>query len=229
MNKELIKKYKAEFDHWLNGGEILVSDNGNLWEIPDYNVWTDTIVPYYRVIINDKYVEFRKALAEGKTVEVLHYTGYKEFDQNPWKLFAIGVSIFDKPVENYRIKPEKPKFEVGDWVIIEGLEPFNGIFKILGHIIIEGINCYDVGFEIKVPETYITLWQPKEGEWCWFWDEYLNKPQLEQFNKMIVGFECGISYFLYAPKCNKFINGQIGSKFCEPFIGNLPDSLKDKK
>ena len=23
MNKELIKKYKAEFDHWLNGGELL--------------------------------------------------------------------------------------------------------------------------------------------------------------------------------------------------------------
>ena len=107
MNKELIKKYKPEFDHWLNGGKLLSKHNHDL-------VWYETTNPSFSnsntsYIINDKYVEFRIALAEGKTVEVLHYTGYKEFDQNPWKLFAIGVSTFDKPVENYRIKSEKPE------------------------------------------------------------------------------------------------------------------------
>lgn len=26
MNKDLIKKYKIEFDHWLNGGDLLFYD-----------------------------------------------------------------------------------------------------------------------------------------------------------------------------------------------------------
>ena len=108
MNKELIKKYKAEFDHWLiNDGNLLSKhiNDENWYDAPNPS-FTNVDVTY---IINDEYVELRKALAEGKPVEVLHYTGYKEFDQNPWKLFAIGASTFDKPVENYRIKPEKPE------------------------------------------------------------------------------------------------------------------------
>ena len=32
MNKELIKKYKMAFEHWLNGGEILHKDESNNWE-----------------------------------------------------------------------------------------------------------------------------------------------------------------------------------------------------
>ena len=37
MNKELIKKYKAEFNHWLNGGELLYSyiDDKFLWKSMD--------------------------------------------------------------------------------------------------------------------------------------------------------------------------------------------------
>lgn len=204
MNKELIKKYKKEFDHWLNGGEILVSDNGNLWEIPDYNVWTDTIVPYYRVIINDKYVEFRIALAEGKTVEVLHYTGYKEFDQNPWKLFAIGVSTFDKPVENYRIKPEEPKFKVGDWVR-------NSISR--GDIgkIVEFTN---EGYSKTVCLTHNNhcflqweLWRPQPGEWV-ILDSGINKDTF-----VVIKYN-GVSLI---------------PERCQPFIGELPTYLQQSE
>lgn len=44
MNKELIKKYKKEFEHWLNGGELLSKhpDESNwylvttvLWNCPE--------------------------------------------------------------------------------------------------------------------------------------------------------------------------------------------------
>lgn len=112
MRKETIVKFEKEFIAWckgesiLKGAPITMSDTKLYWEeVKDFNDWkADTIY-----ILNDSYSIYRKALAEGKTVEVLHYTGYKEFDQNPWKLFAIDVSTFDKPVENYRIKPEKPE------------------------------------------------------------------------------------------------------------------------
>lgn len=117
MNKELIKKYKAEFNHWLNGGKLLYCSNSStIWyAVIGDNVWSINSSGL-KIVIDDGYTQFRIALSEGKTVEVLHYTGYKEFDQNPWKLFAIGVSTFDKPVENYRIKSEEPQFKVGDWV-----------------------------------------------------------------------------------------------------------------
>lgn len=201
MNKELIKKYKIEFDHWLNGGEILVSDNGNLWEIPDYNVWTDTIVLHYKIIINDEYVEFRKALAEGKTIEVLHYTGYKEFDQNPWKLFAIGVSTFDKPVENYRIKPEELQFKVGDWVR-------NSISR--GDIgkIVEFTN---EGYSKTVCLTHNNhcflqweLWRPQPGEWV-IPDSGINKDTF-----VVIKYN-GVSLI---------------PERCQPFIGELPTILQ---
>lgn len=232
MNKALIKKYKEEFNYWLNGGVLLFKwshEEPSCWlredDVISNNLWCHKESNIKYIIIKDEYVEFRIALAEGKTVEVLHYTGYKEFDQNPWKLFAIGVSTFDKPVENYRIKPEKPKFKVGDWVKVT-------------HYFETNSNKYDVGsiirYHQRVQKNYglsfnedcIELWKPQPGEWCWFWDETLNTPQLEQFKKMIEAFECGTTYFLYTTKCGRFINGQIGTKFCEPFIGELPTNLK---
>ncbi len=33
MNKELIKKYKAEFDHWLNGGKLQAKLNLKISQI----------------------------------------------------------------------------------------------------------------------------------------------------------------------------------------------------
>ena len=33
MNKELIKKYKKEFDHWLNGGKVITLSNNNYYLI----------------------------------------------------------------------------------------------------------------------------------------------------------------------------------------------------
>ena len=64
MNKELINKYKLEFDYWLNGGKILYKHtNSNAWwnEEP----WSYSISYVTAIIIKDEYVELRKALAEG--------------------------------------------------------------------------------------------------------------------------------------------------------------------
>ena len=38
MNKELIKKYKAEFDHWLNGGEFYVKVNDTYHHFTEFNI-----------------------------------------------------------------------------------------------------------------------------------------------------------------------------------------------
>ena len=85
MNKELIKKYKVEFDYWINGGNIQAYyklDNTPKWwtdkESLDYygddnfnnvienSLDTDDVL----VVIDDEYIEFRRALAEGKTIQL---------------------------------------------------------------------------------------------------------------------------------------------------------------
>lgn len=73
MNKELIKKYKAEFEHTLNDKEITFKflDDNLGWRNPTILFPINYDKLNILIVKNDEYVEFRKALAEGKTVEVL--------------------------------------------------------------------------------------------------------------------------------------------------------------
>lgn len=65
------------------------------------------------------------------------------------------------------------------------------------------------------------FWRPKEGEWCWFWNEY-SKYTLT-LGKLARYSEEEKLYFSY--------NGVVymSYKHCEPFIGELPSFLKDSK
>ena len=78
MNKELIKKYKAEFDHWLKNSKCTTGNSllvrywnyskhcyGNYTPVSSNYSWdpANALMPNY--VINDEYVEIRKALADG--------------------------------------------------------------------------------------------------------------------------------------------------------------------
>ena len=110
MNKELIKKYKAEFDHWLNGGTLLYrhfdykKQEFNLWEVCDEGfLWNVRPIKHPCIIINDEYVEFRKALAEGKIVEVA--IDHNDIDGYIWK--SVEDDEFHHfNIDEIRIKPE---------------------------------------------------------------------------------------------------------------------------
>ena len=64
------------------------------------------------------------------------------------------------------------------------------------------------------PEIIAPKWQPKEGEWCYFWDFQDAKTLcVSRFTKM---------------DGNKFVSG--GSSiwsYCAPFTGELPEHLKN--
>jgi hypothetical protein len=63
------------------------------------------------------------------------------------------------------------------------------------------------------PEITVPKWQPKEGEWCWFWDEIKAETVLGRFSMMSGNrFQCNL--------CLKWQN-------CAPFIGELPTHLKE--
>ena len=107
MNKELINKYKPEFDHFLNEGKILYK---HIHSIAWWNdePWDYSPVYITAIIINDEYSEFRKALAEGKTIEYLGQSS------NVWH--EVPEPDFILHPTCYRIKPDKPNFKVGDFV-----------------------------------------------------------------------------------------------------------------
>ena len=109
MNKALINKYWKEFCHWKDGGEICIKDASNTWISTYYPDWEE---PTFLRVINDEYVEYRKALAEGKIVEF-------KLPDDDWVSLEIDVSPSKRFSEHidYRIKPDEPKFKVDDYVI----------------------------------------------------------------------------------------------------------------
>lgn len=65
------------------------------------------------------------------------------------------------------------------------------------------------------PEIILPKWQPKPGEWCWFWDSTDFPPCLGQFEEM--------NDRKYRDRDRENCNWN----YCEPFIGELPSYLKE--
>lgn len=219
MNRDLIKKYKPEFEHWLHGGELLIAkktvsmtSTKPLWEYliqdSDWNCKNSIIV------INDEYVVFRKALAEGKIVQWKSCHN----DDNSW---IDTFDNFQSGVKYYRIKPKGPKFKVGDWVRKEGICAVTGKYSYI-HRIQRIIPCDDSKDNIWCTEnrvffsTEIELWRPKVNEWCWFINNR-DKPLLKQFKQM-----CTVVPTNYVSQ-QGVISGRV-----EPYMGTLPSCLQNK-
>ena len=198
MNTELIKKYKAEFDHFLNGGELLIryydyeDREYKEWKEVDRNYnWNDgSLYKAPQFIINDNFSELRKALCDGKTVQA-----YYKFN-NTWN-YIIKPEFKDN-VSNYRIKPES-EFKIGDFVrdIISGK--------------VSQINNEDIA---NGKYSQDTKWEPFTGELCWFWSG----------NKLE---EATLSKFHSYTKHGGFKTIYDSFKYCEPFLNSKPSWFKD--
>ena len=109
MNKELIKKYKAEFDYWLDGGKIQHKDEFGNWE-KSRDIWGLKTERIKAIVIDDEFSVYRKALAEVKTVQYNfgNYGINKRDFPNVWKDIDLSIGILADRAspENYRIKPE---------------------------------------------------------------------------------------------------------------------------
>ena len=215
MNKELIKTYFKEFEHWINGGKVLSKytllpewsdcQNEDIWRIPDENISKVLIV------INDEFVEFRKALAEGKIVQY-NFGNYginrKDFP-NTWKDLNLSIGILaDRACpENYRIKLDEPKFQIGDW-ITDGIEVWQ-----------HKENC-----KVKDQSSW-SLWKPKTGEWCWVYDDITKVPVLRKFVCFDNDFNAPLKHIVE----NHDGSSTLPYKHIEPFIGVLPLKIENTK
>lgn len=209
MNLELIKKYEKEFLHMLHGGSILIYNNHKGWiEYNDENIWIQQ--SYGKIIINDKYVKFRKALADGKIVEANYNKWvFPEISIKRWG--TVTAEAFDRyGIDDLRIKPEEPKFKVGDYVryiYTNSPKPLRII----------NINCeryYFENAEIILRLDEIEKWEPKAGEICIFWDCINNDARISKFSHM---------------KQEKYSTAFHTWNYCMPFTGTLPPHMKDSK
>lgn len=206
MVKKRMELYRKEFDHWLNGGELLartrksyflnktvVTDwwlvdgiNSNfsmenlLYEAPNVEV---------QFVINDKYVEFRKALADGKEVQVLI--------DNKWCTIKHSHEFLDN--YTYRISPG---LEVGDWATYD-----NGYTDELFEVK-KMTKDGKVKYKHKILEaTSLKKWVPKAGDWV------IPKQVNGKAGTYISGFEVRM-----------WTNDDVYE--CEPFIGQLPSFIR---
>ena len=224
MNKELIKKYKDEFDHWLNGGKVLSKQtllpewsncqDENIWKIPSNNITKVLIV------IDDEYVEFRKALAEGKVVQKQDYYSKQWIDMKNDNFHSASDTQYEGV---YRIKPEEPKFKVGDWVI------HNGVVKQVTKVVDGLIDCLDNKVAVIMKEESLELWEPKPGEWCWVFNKLRGIPVLRRVVRVENNFKNRYDNvkFTKAVRVGRedYLDEEVGYRFCEPFIGQLPTSI----
>ena len=228
MNKQLINKYKPEFNHWLNEGSVLL---GIRDLVKSTIKWYPSVSDPFEeestsgellIIINDEYVEFRKALAEGKTIQIYdvieQHLSDRTFDKFGWRDFKsfTSSSSFSKTPDLYRIKPYEPKFKVGDFVTPLNRDINCSIWQIDN---ILSCNTLVSGSTMLDPRT-LQPWTPVKNEWCWFWDKCTpHRPTLRQYDIFPEGY--GEENMFHDSEQNPF-------DFCEPFLNSLPSYLKDK-
>lgn len=222
MRKETIIKYEKEFIAWCKGESVLLGetdpthDRTLIWrEVRDFNDWKPLDTVY---VLNDSYSIYRKALAEGKPIQM-----YCKYDDVPpfWDdMTEVIRSIgFVDIKENYRIKPEEPKFKVGDWVVEIHSTTKAQVLELFGNQIRVKF-CYPDAI-ITTDSSDFIPWIPKKGDWCWF----LNKsriPVISQFHSLEI--EGNRKYSATFPNTPHPMIGYYD--YCEPFIGNLPTTLQ---
>ena len=103
-------------------------------------------------------------------------------------------------------------FNVGDWVICP---EDNAIFLVDGN--------YNGGYQSTEYWSGLDfiLWEPKKGEWCWFWKEGIDVPRLRQFISSSSVFGRPITYTVQPDKSTMMYRNYTGIEvyqYCEPFI-----------
>ena len=209
MRKETIIKYEKEFIAWCKGESVLLGaptsmhDRNLIWrEVKDLDDWKPLDTVY---VLNDSYSIYRKAMAEGKAVEYLDFKNeWRDLRENCRKLE--GVSL-----EKLRIKPEEPKFKVGDWVV------HNGVVKQVTKAVDGYIDSLDNEVAVIMKEESLELWEPEDEKYFWYKNDLVRFHETQANLGLLLESARGCSYY---PAEKNF------EDYCEPFIGKLPSNLK---
>lgn len=152
MTREQYLKHKdvMEWFYAEEGRTVLLgfdSFKGVRWSCTDTPQWSkdDIYIP------NDKYVEFRKALVEGKIVE------FQNVEMQWINLNESCMALEELGLVSLRIKPEPPEFKVGAWV----RSKHEGIFKVSK---VTDTWLYYNHNQARENTSYCELWTPQEDD-----------------------------------------------------------------
>lgn len=153
-----------------------------------------------RILCTDRNVPSKPVVAMTEDGNVEFYT-------------AEGKWFLSDDCMNDLVEVLEPKFEIGQIIV-------NTKFSNLSPITIESYYMSNERKEISYKskgqvwyESECEVWEPKEGEWCYFWTEE-SRVIVAKFEK-IVGHECTYE-----------IEDGGWFKHCAPFIGELPEVFK---
>ena len=210
MNLELIRKYLPEFNSYVKGQPLTLGykTHWGTYEWTDL-VWADwySSINEHIIIVNDEYLPHRKALAESKTIQYNARKGqndvtYSTYGESWW----VDTTEFKYASCFYRIKPEEPKFKIGDW-IRQGDRVFQYTYKDLQYDKANPTHCQND-----------EKWEPRGGEVCIFWDNmHTNEAIIARYS------HSERSFYYPLKKPNSCYQN------CMPFIGELPPHMKDNK
>jgi len=169
MTKEQIKHHKESMLWFINN-----PDKG-VWSKRDNNNWNLTTTPIFKVyaglsyVPNDEYFMLRRAYVEGKIIQLISNGIWEDLDKPDWT----------EALKDYRIKPDEPKFKVGDWV--------RNIFHVNWIICLEDNDFNNEPNYENIGEQF-ELWEPNVDEWCVFWDDNYYCYVIQQFKRKVNNF-----------------------------------------
>lgn len=130
------------------------------------------------------------------------------------------------------------KFEVGDWVVdiqdgalykIKEIKEFPEEPTYKRFIFSSTEETWIDIYNDEVDTNGWELWQPITGEWCWVFNYLREVPNLRRVIKVEDNFNNRFDdeKFTKAVRVNRGddLNDEVGYRFCEPFIGQLPTIL----
>lgn len=145
-------------------------------------------------------------MANDKTVEYLDFRGeWRDLRENCRKLEGVELS-------RLRVKPERHKFTIGDFVI------HNGVAKIVTKAVDGYIDSLDNEVAVIMKEESLELWKPRGEEYFWYKNDLVKFHETQVNLGLLLESARGCSYY---PAEKNF------EDYCEPFIGKLPSILKD--
>jgi len=241
MTKEALNKHWEALAWWKDkpeGAEIWCKGSLNKWNLSAQPTWNIEC----EYVINDKYAEYKKAEIEGKQIQYRTYNHFgdtveecnhkTEWIDTTIKEFRSSLQYSD--IE-FRIKPDEPQYQVGDWVtpLVDKMTEFSDVdrnklvrysqskhpYRIL--IVNEKSQTWDESYVIRekgfANEVFhadeLKPWEPSKGEWCWFYDcKKRKEPDLRQFSH--TEYDC-----YYTDENTRYI-------YCEPFVGEHPSIIK---
>ena len=126
------------------------------------------------------------------------------------------------------------KFKVGDWVENITCTSPRIIKQVVnapeGHDTVT-VGNVDVGINVLLI-TDIKLWKPQPNEWCWVYNVTREVPCLRKVVRLEANYKNRFNDYKFTKAVivsRGDTSGEVGYRFCEPFVGTLPSSLTVKE